>query len=184
MTEQELCKWLQIKPEDALPILIDRYSGLVASVLRAKGGGFLQKEDLEELASDCFLSLYEQREQLDLSKGSIASLLGVIAQRKAVDYLRKLSRRPHSQLLGDDDIFASAVQPDQTQALADRDALLKAVRDLGHPDADIIFRRYYLGQTHKQIGDALGLSENAVTKRLRRSLQKLKSKLEGETFYG
>lgn len=184
MTEVELCRWLQTKPEAALPELIDCYSGLVVSVLRAKGGNLLQKEDLEELASDCFLSLYEQREHIDLSKGSIASLLCVIAQRKAVDHLRKLNRRPHSQPLGDDDIFASAVQPDQTQALADRQALLQAVRDLGHPDADIIFRKYYLGQSHRQIGDALGLSENAVTKRLRRSLKKLKSKVEGETFNG
>ena len=46
MTELELCHWLQTKPEDALPVLIDRYSGLVVSVLRAKGSGMLQKEDL------------------------------------------------------------------------------------------------------------------------------------------
>lgn len=184
MTELELCHWLQTKPEDALPVLIDRYSGLVVSVLRAKGSGMLQKEDLEELASDCFVSLYEQRDSIDLSKGSMASLLCVIAQRKAVDHLRKQNRRPQSLPLGDDDIFTSAVQPDQTQALTDRQALLQAVRDLGHPDADIIFRKYYLAQTHKQIGDALGLSENAVTKRLRRSLTKLKSKVEGETFNG
>ena len=183
MTELELCRWLQTKPEDALPVLIDRYSGLVLSVLRAKGGKLLQKEDFEELASDCFLSLYEQRDQIDLSKGSIASLLCVIAQRKAVDYLRKLIRRPHSQPLGDDDLFTSALEPDPAQALTDREALLKAVRDLGHPDADIIFRKYYLGQTHKQIGAALGLSENAVTKRLRRSLAKLKREVEGETFH-
>ncbi len=41
MTELELCRLLQTKPEDALPVLIDRYSGLVASVLRAKGCGVL-----------------------------------------------------------------------------------------------------------------------------------------------
>ncbi len=184
MTELELCHLLQTKPENALPVLIDRYSGLVVSVLRAKGCGLLQKEDLEELTSDCFLCLFEQRNRINLSKGSIASLLCVIAQRKAVDFLRKQNRRPHSQPLGDDDIFTSAVQPDQTQALTDRQALLQAVRDLGHPDAEIIFRKYYLGLSHKQIGDALGLSENAVTKRLRRSLKKLKSKVEGETFNG
>ena len=118
MTELELCHLLQTKPENALPVLIDRYSGLVVSVLRAKGCGLLQKEDLEELASDCFLCLYEQRERIDLSKGSIASLLCVIAQRKAVDFLRKQNRQPHSLPLGDDDIFTSAVQPDQTQALS------------------------------------------------------------------
>jgi len=184
MTELELCQRLQTKPEDALPLLIDRYSGLVVSVLRAKGGGLLQKEDLEELASDCFFSLYEKRERIDLSKGSIASLLCVIAQRKAVDFLRKQNRRPKSEPLGDDDFFASAVQHDQTQTLTDRKTLLKAVCDLGHPDADIIFRKYYLDQTHKQIGSALGLSENAVTKRLRRSLAKLKGKVEGETPHG
>ena len=184
MTEQELCRWLLTEPEAALPVLINRYGGLIVSVLRAKGGSLLRKEDLEELASDCFLALYEQRARIDLSKGSIAALLCVIAQRRAVDYLRKQNRRPQSQSLGDDAVLAFAVQSDQTQAWTDRAALLQAVRSLGQPDADIIFRKYYLVQTHKQIGAALGLSENAVTKRLRRSLSQLKSKVEGEIYDG
>ena len=140
--------------------------------------------DLEELASDCFLAVFRQRETIDLSKGSLASLLAVIAQRKAVDFLRGSVRRPHAQPIGDDNVLAEAVQADPTEALTERAALLQAVHDLGEPDATIVFRKYYLGESHREIGDTLGLTENAVTKRLQRSLQKLRSQMEGETNRG
>lgn len=184
MNEQALVALLQTQPDRALPLLIDRYTGLVFSVLRAKTGSLARQEDLEELASDCFLALYEMRGRIDLSKGSLASLLASIAQKKAVDHLRRSAVRPQGEPLGDENILTEAVQPDPTVALTEREALVGAVRDLGEPDATIVFRKYYLRQTHKEIGDVLGLSENAVTKRLRRSLHKLQSTLKGETVHG
>ena len=183
MNEQALVALLQSQPERALPLLIDRYTGLVLSVLRAKTGNLAQQEDREELASDCFVALYDIRDRIDLSKGSLASLLASIAQRKAVDFMRRTTRRPQSEPL-DGEPPNAAVQPDPTVALTERKALLDAVRDLGEPDATIVFCKYYLGESHREIGDALGLSENAVTKRLHRSLEKLQSTLKGETEHG
>lgn len=183
MNEQALVALLQTQPERALPLLIDRYTGLVLSVLRAKTGNLAQQEDREELASDCFVALYRMRERIDPDKGSFASLLASIAQRKAVDFMRRTTRRPQSEPL-DGEPPNAAAQPDPTVALTERKALLDAVRDLGEPDATIVFCKYYLGESHREIGDALGLSENAVTKRLRRSLEKLQSTLKGETEHG
>lgn len=184
MTEHDLILLLRRQPERGLSALIDRYTGLVLSVLRAKGGNLLQREDLEELASDCFLAVYDMRERIDPGKGSVAALLASVAQRKAVDRLRALSRRPRGEPLEENESLLAACQPDPTVALCDRTALLTAVRDLGEPDATILFRAYYLGQTHREIGDALGLSENAVTKRLQRSLKKLRDTMKGETAHG
>ena len=70
MNEQALVALLQTQPERALPLLIDRYTGLVLSVLRAKTGNLAQQEDREELVSDCFVALYDMRDRIDLSKGS------------------------------------------------------------------------------------------------------------------
>lgn len=184
MTERELITLLREQPERALPLLIERYSGLVFSVLRAKAGSLARQEDLEELASDCFLAVYAQRETIDCSKGSPASLLAVIAQRKAIDFIRRQKRFLPTEALGDENIFTEAVQNDPTETLTDRAALLGAVHKLGRPDADIVFRKYYLGQSHREIGAALGLSENAVTKRLRRCIEKLRDAMKGETFDG
>ena len=184
MTEQELILLLRLQPERGLSALIDRYTGLVLTVLRAKGGSLLRQEDLEELASDCFLAVYEMRGRLDSAKGSLAALLASVAQKKAVDRLRQLSRRPQGEPLADNETLLAASQPDPTLALCERKALLAAVRGLGEPDATILFQTYFLGLTRREIGDAMGLSENAVTKRLRRSLQKLRDTLKGETAYG
>ncbi len=184
MTEQELILLLRRQPDRGLSALIDRYTGLVLAVLRKKGGNLLQREDLEELASDCFLAVYDMRDRLDPAKGSLATLLASVAQKKAVDRLRRLSRRPQGEPLADNETLLAASVPDPTAALCDRAALLAAVQALGEPDATILFQTYYLGRTHREIGDALGLSENAVTKRLQRSLEKLRDTLKGETAHG
>lgn len=184
MTEQELIQLLRQQPERGLSLLIDRYTGLVLAVLRAKGGNLLQREDLEELASDCFLAVYDMRERIDLAKGSPATLLASVAQKKAIDRLRQLARRPKGEPLEENETLLAASAPDPTESLCDRTALLMAVRDLGEPDATILFWTYYLGLTRREIGDALGLSENAVTKRLQRSLQKLCETMKGETEHG
>ncbi len=184
MTEQELIMLLRQQPARGLSLLIDRYTGLVLAVLRAKGGNLLRREDLEELASDCFLAVYDMRNRLDPAKGSVAALVASVAQKKAVDRLRQLSRRPKGEPLENNETLLALAQPDPTEALCERTALLTAVRGLGEPDATILFRTYYLGQTRREVGDALGLSENAVTKRLRRSLQKLRDTMKGETAHG
>lgn len=184
MTEQELILLLRQQPERGLSMLIDRYTGLVLAVLRAKSGALMQQEDLEEMASDCFLALYEMRERIDLSKGSLPTLLASIAQRKAIDRLRSLARRPKREPLDENEKLSAAFQPDPTEALCERKALLEAVRSLGEPDASILFYSYYLGQTHREIGEMLGLTENAVTKRLQRSLAKLREKLKGDSYNG
>ena len=54
---------------------------------------------------------------------------------------------------------------------------METVRALGEPDSEIILRRYYFGQTSKEIGAALGMKPNTVDQRLSRALKKLREVL-------
>jgi RNA polymerase sigma-70 factor (ECF subfamily) len=60
-----------------------------------------------------------------------------------------------------------------------RHTLIRAVKALGEPDCTIILRKYYLGETAKEIAKRVHLSQNAVEKRIARNLKKLRNVLGG-----
>jgi RNA polymerase sigma-70 factor (ECF subfamily) len=61
-----------------------------------------------------------------------------------------------------------------------RREVLDAVKSLGEPDSGIIFRKYYLGQSSKEIADALNLTVSNVDTRTHRALDKLRKIFGGK----
>jgi RNA polymerase sigma-70 factor (ECF subfamily) len=61
-----------------------------------------------------------------------------------------------------------------------RRSVLKAIEALGSPDRDIIFRKYYYGQTSKEIARDLGPSVSNVDTRAHRAILKLRKLFGGE----
>ena len=58
--------------------------------------------------------------------------------------------------------------------------MIESIIGLGEPTASIVIQKYYYGMTAKEIGQWAGLSKNAVEKRLKRGLEKLKTVLQSE----
>ena len=52
---------------------------------------------------------------------------------------------------------------------------------MGHPDSDILFRKYYLGQSSKFIATKLNLTVSNVNTRAHRAVRKLRGKFGGDT---
>ena len=52
--------------------------------------------------------------------------------------------------------------------------VFEAIKALGEPDSTIIVQKYYYSMTAKEIGKGLGLTKNAVEKRAKRALEKLR----------
>ena len=61
-----------------------------------------------------------------------------------------------------------------------RREVLDAVKSLGEPDSGIIFRKYYLGQSSKEIANALKLTVSNVDTRTHRALDKLRKIFGGK----
>lgn len=184
MSDKELTALLRDNPSAGLSELLCLYSGYVYAVVRSKLFKVASAEDIEECASDVFAVFYRQLAKLDLSKGSIKSYLMVIAKRKAIYIYRSLAAK-HVQLEDiDDEFFANTLcsEDDITEALEEADerkALIKAVNGLGEPDATIIYRRYYLGESVEETARRLHMSESSVVKHTRKSLEKLRVSLGG-----
>ena len=59
----------------------------------------------------------------------------------------------------------------------DEDRLLQAVESLGEPDSQILYRRYFMQQSVKEIAETLGMKSNSVSKRITRALSVLEERL-------
>ena len=83
---------LQIKKRDkgAINTAIDVYTPYISTVLYNVAGNSLPKEDIEEIISDVFISLWEKAECLDAEKYSIRPYIAVCARNFALKRLAKI----------------------------------------------------------------------------------------------
>lgn len=181
MTDKELLKKLKKDKSSGLSAVIDLYSGLLYKIAAGIILPLGTKEDVEECVSDSFLAFYGEIDKIDLEKASIKAYLAVITKRRAIDFYRRLKRA--SELISDEDTAVLASTEDFTLTEERRSIITNALLNLGEPDKTIITRRFYLGETAEEIGNALGMSASAVQKRIERSKNKLKAELGG-VFYG
>ena len=106
----------------------------------------------------------------------------MLARNHAINIAKKRNFFQHVSLddeqsllqIADDLLIDSELAEDEL-----RREVIQAVQNLGEPDSSIIFRKYYYGESSKQIAKALGLSVSNVDTRTHRALNKLR-KLFGE----
>ena len=178
MQEQELFRLIEQDPQQGFAQLMRRYGALAASVARnlMRAGGF-GEADVEDVLAEGLQELFRNREQLDLEKGSLKALFCSIVRHKAIDRLRqKREEIPLSELLNLPDDFCLEEGILEKEL---KEEVLAAVRSLKEPEREIILRKYYLGQSSKEIAACLKLSPGNVDVRAHRAVQQLR-KLLGE----
>ncbi len=191
MNDRELITKLNSDPEEGMRLLIEAYGGLVLSVARGrlKPAG-LSQADAEACAADTFSEFWRRRSDYDPSRGSIRSVLCIMARSRAADMLSKAAASGRFEI-GKSEIGLLGAEmagiPDSFSFEGDfedkvrRADVLKAVRELDYPDSEIIIRKYYLGQSSREIADVLGLSVSNVDTRTHRAIHKLREIFGGQT---
>lgn len=184
MPDDALYRLLKADPEAGMKALLDQYAPMVYAVVRSKL--FVppfDPSDIEHCTADTFSEFYMELDKYDPERGSIKALLCVMARHNALDLLRKRQTAPSGLSLDDE------TRPEPTDDVSlegdfeDRETrrtLLEAIRDLGHPDRDILVRKFYLGQSSKEIAHALNLTVSNVDTRTHRAIQILRNRLGGE----
>lgn len=174
MQEAELLKKLRQKRPRALEAAIDQYGAYVATVIRNVLGAAGNMEDVEELASDVFFTLWKHGEQV--TEGKLKPWLAAVARNRAKDLLRK--RR--NTLPMDEDVLAISAETPEEQTLAEerKQELFSAVESMGEPDREIFLRFYYMFQTMEEIAMRLGIPIGTIKTKLHRGRKRLKEILE------
>lgn len=178
LDDQKLLKLLNKDASRGMQELMDYYSGLIYYIVEGKLHG--KTQDIEECVEDVFIEFYNKIDQIDLNKGSIKGYLSMMATRRAIDKYRKIASVMEQ---GMEALEATAddcsYEPENVTVEDERNkAILTAIKNLGEPDNEILYRRYYLSQPVKEIAEALDMKSNSVTKRITRALSTLKGRLE------
>lgn len=170
MNDFFLIKKLKSHDKQTFYTVIEKYTPYVSVILYRTLNQTASKEDLEELTSDVFISLWYNVESL--TGNNLSGYLATIARNKAKNYLRSLSPLNENinniQILVNDNTSDISIHNDQ------HNQLLSAINSLGFPD-DEIFKMYYFdGLKTNEIAKALALSHATVRTKLFRGKHKLK----------
>lgn len=177
MGDAELLEMLKNDSEKGLKALMAQYGGLVCAVARRNLPDAFCAADVEACAADVFGEFFLDLDKFDLSKGSIKAWLCVIARHNAVD----LARRNTVVLPLDEEIRADIGGVSLESELEERElrrAVLSEVKSLNEIDREILLRKFYLGESSKEIAARLKMSVSNVDTRTSRAVAKLRQKLE------
>ena len=168
--ESALAREFMAGGERALAAVYARWSPLVYSLaLRSLGN----VADAEDVTQKVFVGAWAGRSSFDGSRSLPGWLVGITKNKIADAHAARAKIRSiHARLAS-----TPETQPDEID-LADRLLLVDVLGKL-EPDAQRVMRlAFYEGLTHMQISDTLGLPLGTVKSHIRRSLDRLRSRLE------
>lgn len=164
------------RDENVMNDVVNKYSRLLWSIASAVLKNVGSEQDVEEVVADAFIFLWEHPGKFDSKRGSLKSLLCIVARSRAIDRYRELSRR--STLPLEEAVLADQFgMQEKLLQEENRRELLAAVNALGEPGREILVRRYYYNQKPREIAVALNMTVKQVDNSLYRSKRQLREVL-------
>jgi RNA polymerase sigma factor, sigma-70 family len=181
LDEKEAIRELKRRDNTAFEWIIDHYTRYINTIIYNIIGQSMTASDIEEVASDVFLTLWNNAEKIDAKK--LKAYLGSIARNKAKDKLRELDIALH---IDDNVILLPNATPEDVMIEQEQQSLIKkAILSMAHPDREIFLRYYYYYQSVSEISDEMGINASTVKTKLARGREKLKKTLtKGGCFDG
>jgi RNA polymerase sigma-70 factor (ECF subfamily) len=168
---------LQAGDERALADAYTDYGGYVYGLVRRVTGS---NQAAEDLTQEVFAHLWERPFDVDPSRGTIRTFLGVVAHRRAVDWVRSETRRQarddRAIRLADPPIDVSDAATDRVSAARVRAAL----DQLPESQRRAVMLAYFEGCSYREVARRLDIPVGTAKSRLRLALARLAQVLDAE----
>lgn len=153
--------------EKAFALIVERHLSLVYSVARRQ---VRSPQLAEEVAQSVFVDLARNAARID-RHAPLAAWLHLVSRRTAVDVVRRESRRQAREQAA---ATLADMKPNPSSWSAVEPLLDEAVESLPPADRSAILLRYFENRSLREIGAALGTSDDAAQKRVSRALEHLR----------
>ncbi len=178
--DAELVAALAANEVTALEQLYDRYSALVFSIaLRVLHDHSLA----EDVTQEVFLRLWRQPASFDPQRGRFISWVSSVARNRALDELRKLTRRRGAEDQTEEVVLdlpdESRGEDPQEEAILgeERVRVRAALAELPPAQRQVIELAYFSGLTQVEIADRTGDPLGTIKTRVRLGMRKLREAL-------
>ena len=156
-------------------LLIEKYGNLVWSI----GKKFLYRQsDLEDAVQEVFIAIWKSADKYDASKAKEITFVSMIARRRFIDHLRKISKHKNLESIDDDNSGHQLYKESLLNESTDLQLVKNAIQSLDIDDQELLNLSVYQGYSHSEISKLLNIPLGTVKTRIRRNLIKLKAIFE------
>lgn len=169
--DEELLQLLKCGNEEAYSRLYNKYWDKVFALALSKTKDPYLAEDITQ---DIFLSLWNNREDLNIEK-TVSQYLSVAVKYKLIDYLRKVSKQSFKQNLQSGDCDSYDCDPEQQLALKNLlDTIQSTTTSLPEKCRLVFTLSREKGFSHRAIASLMNISEKTVENHITKALHRLR----------
>lgn len=179
--EKKLAEELKQGSTEALGRIIDGLSGYVCTVVRNFSRGILSEDEIDELSSDIFFRLWQNRANLDAECG-LRPYLSACARNAVKNRFRNTRPELIESDISELDIPDSFSLENQAELNELMRCLDEEMKNLSEKSREIFIRFYFFGERTPEIARIMGLSEGAVRSTLSKTRSRLKDYLMKRGF--
>jgi RNA polymerase sigma-70 factor, ECF subfamily len=128
----------------------------------------------EEVVQEVLLEVWRTAARFDPAKGSAATWVLTIAQRRAIDRVRSAAAAGRRELKTATVTPSHDEVADSVQAALDREQVRRCLETLSEVQRESITLAYYGGNTYRQVARLLGVALGTVKSRIRDGLLRMR----------
>ena len=179
-TDVSLVARIAVGDDRALQTIYERYSPMVYGLARRVTASTAHAE---EITQEVFVYMWQNPDRFDPERGTLRAFLGALAHRRAVDEVRRNTRRTaREDRVGNDASSLEALEiGDDFERSQTAERVRAAVSSLPEQQRRAVLLAYFGSCTFRQVAEQLGIPEGTAKSRLRLGLGKLALLLEGLT---
>lgn len=152
-------------------MLIEKYGNLVWSI----GKKFLYNQsDLEDAVQEVMIAIWKSADKFDPNKAAEITFISMIARRRFIDYLRKITKHKSEDSMDDENNNINLYKESLLNEETDLALVKSAIEELDADGQELLRLSVYQGYSHSEISEILHIPLGTVKTKIRRNLMKLK----------